>query len=469
MARSVHGVARSVRVLGFPDLPARGDVSDWLDQEHTVEELVELARHIPEWPPPDTQGATPKLRFRSALEIARETPAEVPWIAELWVALGSLTELDGKIKAGGKTTWLLAMCRKVLDGQPFMGLPTTKTPVVFLTEQPMSSFREALRSADLLDRQDFRVLVCHDTLGTPWPEVVEATKQECDRIGARLLAVDTVPQFADIPGDSENSSGAALDALGPLQVVAAAGIGVIGVRHDRKAGGDVGDSGRGSSAWGGVCDTIISIRRGDGNASPTIRILQTLSRFDGPPDKLVIDLKDGEYVALGTETKVAEQQAREALWNAMPESEEYAKTRDELIEAAETKATLGKNVIKEWYKGGYLGKSGRGVANNPERFWKLDVGRSEPPVVATDQHGQPGAEESVESPESRSVAIRDEVATDRLSTGEATTPAAEPTDAPENHVQEDSTGTDEVGKSRSVATPIPISDQPTSGGVLEVD
>ena len=105
----------------------------------------------------------------------------------------------------------------------------------------------------------------------------------------------------------------------------------------------------------------------------------------------------------------------------MPESEEFAKTRDELIESAEVKATVGKKVIKEWHEAGHLGKSGKGVANSPERFWKLDIGRSEPPVLAIDQHGQPAPEKMVESPESR-----------------------------------------------SVATPIPISDQATLGDVLEV-
>ncbi len=41
------------------------------------------------------------------------------------------------------------------------------------------------------------------------------------------------------------------EALAPIQAIAGLGIGVILSRHERKSGGDVGDSGRGSSAWGG--------------------------------------------------------------------------------------------------------------------------------------------------------------------------------------------------------------------------
>ena len=215
----------------------------------------------------------------------------------------------------------------------------------------------------------------------------------------------------------------------------------------------------------GLFDTIISIRRGDGNASPTMRILQTLSRFDGPPDKLVIDLQaNGEYVALGTETKVAELQARDALWEAMPESEEHAKTRDELVEAAEVKPTVGKDVIKKWYGAGHLSKTGKGKAGSPERFWKLDVSRSEPPVVATNQHEGPAAAEQEEALKVGQSLYRDEVANNQLSKALVADPLSE-----ERKETDDPAG---VIKSRSVGTPTLISEQPTfkeSPDTLEVD
>ena len=184
-----------------------------------------------------------------------------------------------------------------------------------------------------------------------------------------------------------------------------------------------------------------------------MRILQTLSRFDGPPDKLVIDLQaDGEYVALGTAAKVAELQAQDALWQVMPESEEDAKTRGELVEAAEVKPTIGKDVIKKWYGAGHLGKTGKGVARSPERFWKLNVSRSEPPVVATDQPKGSTDTKQEKPPKVGWSVYRDEVATDRLSMG-----LADPTFGGEH---EGSVDLDEVVKSRSVGTPTLISDRP---------
>ena len=51
VARSLHGVARSVKVLELRNLPEKGDVSDWLDSGHTAEELQALADAAPEWQP----------------------------------------------------------------------------------------------------------------------------------------------------------------------------------------------------------------------------------------------------------------------------------------------------------------------------------------------------------------------------------------------------------------------------------
>jgi hypothetical protein len=47
VARSLHGVAASVRVVGLPGLSSRGDVSDWLDAGGTPAQLLALAEQTP--------------------------------------------------------------------------------------------------------------------------------------------------------------------------------------------------------------------------------------------------------------------------------------------------------------------------------------------------------------------------------------------------------------------------------------
>jgi hypothetical protein len=60
-ARHLHGIAASVKVVELPDLPEKGDVSDWLKRGGTKAELLALADSAPEWnlPADQEQPITP--------------------------------------------------------------------------------------------------------------------------------------------------------------------------------------------------------------------------------------------------------------------------------------------------------------------------------------------------------------------------------------------------------------------------
>ena len=376
VAHNLHGVAANVKVLSLPGLPDKGDVSDWLDTGHYKEELLDLVEKAPTWDPQKVSAqykkevwAERKIRFRTAAEVAQETPTEVDWICPPWVARGSITELAGKIKAAGKTTWLTHLSRAVADGNTFMGQQTSKTSVVYLTEQPPASFRAALERASLLDHEDFIVLFWHETLGNPWQVVVNEAVQECRRRGAGLLVVDTIGQFANLRGDSENDAGAALQAMKPLQEAAASGLAVMVVRHERKSGGEVGDSGRGSSAFAGAVDIVLSIRRPEGNTRPELREIHALSRFNETPPKLVIELTDHGYLALGEPHAVEAPKAEEAILAIAPQTEGDAVAQDDLIKASEVKRSTGQRAIRRLIQDEKLDRVGSGKRGDPYRFW----------------------------------------------------------------------------------------------------
>ncbi len=52
VARSLHGIAESVRIVELPNLPDKGDASDWIAGGGTKEELMRLAEAAPIWTPP---------------------------------------------------------------------------------------------------------------------------------------------------------------------------------------------------------------------------------------------------------------------------------------------------------------------------------------------------------------------------------------------------------------------------------
>jgi hypothetical protein len=49
MARSLQGIAKSVKVVDLPDLPEKGDVSDWITAGGTREDLLRMIGEAPEW------------------------------------------------------------------------------------------------------------------------------------------------------------------------------------------------------------------------------------------------------------------------------------------------------------------------------------------------------------------------------------------------------------------------------------
>jgi hypothetical protein len=349
---------RAERILDLV-LSANGDSKSVLQE---VEKLSAQLRT-------EVWAETKKVRFRTGKELAAQTAEKLAWVIDGYVPLGALVELDAKIKCG-KTTFLLAAINAVLDGATFLGRETTKTAVVYLSEQPDASFRQALTAAGLLDRDDFHVLSYFDVRGLPWPEVADSALRESQRVGAQLLVVDTLGQFAQLAGDSENDAGAALAAMEPLQSAASKGLAVVCVRHERKSSGEIGDSARGSSAFGGAADIILRLCRPEGRMRKSIRRLEGLSRFAETPTEVLIELRDGKYVSLGAPHEVAVEESKNSLLAAAPETEEKALTLDELAEKAGVKSrSTAQRAIDKLLESGSLRQCGAGRRGSPLRFF----------------------------------------------------------------------------------------------------
>jgi hypothetical protein len=178
--------------------------------------------------------------------------------------------------------------------------------------------------------------------------------------------VDTLSRFAGIHGDGENNAGEAEAAMAPLQLAAADGLGVVVVRHERKAGGDVGDSGRGSTAFGGAVDIVMAIRRRGGNAVPNSRVIQSLSRFDETPDSLVVELTDSKYSVLGDSTAAdrSDSQADVVRWVA----ERPGSTIDDLVATGHRGRTRLQGELEQLESDGRLRRTGEGKRGDPYRY-----------------------------------------------------------------------------------------------------
>lgn len=316
--------------------------------------------------------AAETIRFTTAAELSTHLPVAPPWFVPGFVAPGVVAEVVGKLKASGKTTFVGWMVRALLDGADFLGRPTRKTAVVWLTEERPTSFLETLKRAGLTTRTDLHILHWHDAKHLTWPVVMRAATTHALSVGAGVLIVDTVSQFAGLRGDAENNSGDALAAVEPLQSAAAEGLGIIANRHERKGGGEVGESGRGSSAFSGAVDIVVAIRRGEGQTKPTVRVLHTLSRFTETPDTLVIDLTEQGYVALGTEGTVAVLEAERTLLDRLPTTEADALTLNGILDghAPRIARTVAQAALQRLTTAAVATRTGNGKRGSPYRYFR---------------------------------------------------------------------------------------------------
>jgi len=325
--------------------------------------------------PPRPTGAVPlefPEAFPTAAEIAMTQDEQIAWFAQGILGGGLITEFDGAAKRAGKTTFLLGMVRALLTGMEFIGQPTTYSPVLYLTEQSPASFRRNLARAGLLDRNDLRALHWPRAVGHDWEYIVERSRYAAQQMGARVLIVDTLGQFSGIRGEEENRSGVAMEKMEALQAITVEGLAVLVSRHDRKSGGEVGTSGRGSSAWGGVADIILHLQRlqGEQEGKEKQRLLEGIGRFEEAPEKLLIELVPGsegepyDYRVVGEAGEVRRESLRAEVMASMPVGrEETAPTFTELRQEIGVREIELRRTLRELEAEGLIERFGR-----PMRF-----------------------------------------------------------------------------------------------------
>jgi hypothetical protein len=218
-----------------------------------------------------------------------------------------------------------------------------------------------------------------DMAHLPWPAVVAHLAEYAAEHGYALFIVDTLGKLAGVA--DENSAGDAARAMAPLQNAAHDGLAVIVARHERKSGGEVGESGRGSSAFGGDADVILSLRRPEGNARSTLREIHALSRYTETPEALAVELTDAGYIALGSPDAVAMAEAVRFVSSHLRERfdrNESATTTDELVvAAAESEQPMSeasiRRALRRLEEQHLVLKDGRGVKGDPRRYaWKRE-------------------------------------------------------------------------------------------------
>jgi hypothetical protein len=124
VARTLHERGIASRILHLPDLADKGDVSDWLDQGHTIEDLKALADAAAVYAPDPEQDEPDPNRDATAADLVAVN-AGTRWLWEGWLPFSVLTLLTAE-PSTGKTRFCLDLTKRIVnlscwpDGSPIV-------------------------------------------------------------------------------------------------------------------------------------------------------------------------------------------------------------------------------------------------------------------------------------------------------------------------------------------------------------
>jgi len=240
---------RSIRIVKLPDLPHKGDVSDWLDAGHSLEELQGLVESAPLWKPTKNNEKVSSHRWRllSAAEVLTLPPVE--WLIENELPAGGLTVLYG---ASGSGKSFLALDYALQVAQ--------QDEVVYIAGEGLSGYPDRL----LAWRNHYKQAIDRFHLVDDAIPMLdeEAVREFCSAViplSPKLIVIDTLARC--MLGGDENSAkdmGLFIHACNTIQRLT--GAAVLVVHHTGKNR----NSERGSSALRGGADSMIELSNDDG-------------------------------------------------------------------------------------------------------------------------------------------------------------------------------------------------------------
>ena len=284
VARSLVGIAASVKILALPGLVDKQDVSDWLDAGHTVEELEQLADAAPDYGPP-----RPFLLFAD-IKPALDTR---DFVEGLFTS-SSLAMVYGE-PGSRKTFWVLDICLHVASGREWSGRAVDRSAVLYCALEGGAGIRNrvvaARRRLGLPSDTAFVLMQLPIDLRTDTRDaekLIELIGQLAQRLGlpVRMVVIDTLSRA--MQGGNENGPedmGAVISNADRIRFET--GACVLFIHHSGK---DATKGSRGHSSLKAATDTEIEVVPSDDGASSTATVIRQRDLDIGASFKFSLDV-----------------------------------------------------------------------------------------------------------------------------------------------------------------------------------
>lgn len=259
VATAAHPVAASIKVVMLPNLPQKGDISDWTAEGHTPDDLCALVAASTAWHPnqQDLPGDEPEpLRYHlmTAAEVMALPPVE--WLIEGVLPEGAMSFAVGE-EGSGKSFLTLDWGLCVALGHKWLVHPVKQGTVVYLAGEGLYGIGKRMHAWQLTHGvtaiPNFYVL--GDAVPLLQPEAVNDLIDALEALPTppKLVIFDTFAR-ALVGGDENSSKDTGLAIAAADRLRKRFGAHTLIIQHKNKMGGV-----RGSTAIPGAADTMVDV------------------------------------------------------------------------------------------------------------------------------------------------------------------------------------------------------------------